>query len=263
MIPVTALSSWTYCPVSFYRTYVLQEEEPPKDVMILGLIKHKLHETISKEEENLVKTLKPENIQQQLQQAFTKLLQTIIIKHSNALRKVNMPLAKAYQEAAPIVKFETQEKINRIMPFLQKGLKGENLWHALTPKIKTEYKIQSEKLGLKGRIDKLECHETGIIPVELKSGKPPKEGTWKEHRVQATAYALMLEDQFNTKIPTAAVCYIDHNTRRTITINPFMKEEITEITEKIRKTMETKELPEGCGRCEACRQIARQSTPIP
>jgi len=255
LIPVSALSSWVHCPRQFYLSYVLEIEEPPKDVMILGLIKHKLHEQIAQQDESAVVSLKQnDNVQEILQTLFTNLLKNIITRQSNALRLVSVPLISAFQKVLPIVKFESTDRAQRIQPFLQQGLIGEELWHTLTPKVKTEYSVQSKKLGLKGRIDRLELYETGLLPVELKSGNPPQEGVWEGHKIQVAAYALMLEDAFSTIVPEAIVQYVDHNLRRPVIMNPFLKEQVTDVTAKVKNCLETKELPDGCGRekCSYC-----------
>ncbi len=256
LLPVSALSSWVHCPKQFYLSYVLKVEEPPKDVMILGLIKHKLHEQISLQEENIVTSLKQgDKVEELLQSNFTNLLKNIVTNQANSLRMVKVPLVTAFQKAIPIARFEAVDRAMRIMPLLQKGLTGQELWHALTPKVKTEYSIQSQKMGLKGRIDRLELYDARLLPVELKSGNPPQDGAWESHKIQAAAYALMLEDIFSTTVPEAIVHYVDHNQRRLIVLNPFMKDHVAETTAKVRTCIETKELPDGCGResCSACK----------
>lgn len=260
LISVSALSSWTHCPRQFYRSYVLGIEEAPKDVMILGLIKHRLHESITKDEKTIKELKKTDNVQEKLHTTYLQILRTIVTEHSNALRTVKVPLTTAFQKSLPIIKFEAEDKASIIMPLLEKGLTGEELWNAITPKVKTEYSLQSLKLGLKGRIDRLECHETKIMPVELKSGNPPKEGVWDGHRIQATAYAMMLEDKFNVQVPEAVIHYLDFNEKRTIVLNPFMREEVIETTNKVKKCLETKELPDGCGKCQACEQCEALKT---
>jgi len=256
LIPVSALSSWVHCPRQFYLSYVLDVEEPPKDIMILGLIKHKLHETITQEDQAAITALKEtDNLQEIFQSKFTKLLQAIIVNQANALRMVNVPLTTAFQKALPIVKFEATDRANRIMPLLQRGLTGEELWHSITPKVKTEYSLQSKKLGLKGRIDRLEYYDNTLLPVELKSGNPPQEGVWNGHRIQAASYALMLEDTFTTTVPEAIVQYVDHNSRRPVVLNPFLREHVIEVANAVKTCLENKELPDGCGKenCTACK----------
>ena len=256
-IPVTALSSWTRCPRQFFMSYVMRVEEPPKDVMILGLVKHKLHEKMTAEERKVVENLqKHSNPAELLRASFTKLLSSIITSYSNSLRTVNVSLVQAFQSSMPIVRHEAEERASRIIPLLEKGLSGEELWQALSPKVKTEYSLKSEKLGLKGRIDRLECYDNLLLPVELKSGNPPQEGVWEEHRIQAAAYALMLQDTFKTDVSEAVVQYVDHNLRRTVVLNPFLREQVMEIAKEVRACLESEELPAGCGResCKACTQ---------
>jgi len=258
LIPVSALSSWTHCPSQFFVSYVLGVEEPPKGVMILGLIKHKLHELMSNGEEKIVTSLKASgNLSEVLQASYIKLLRNIVTSHSNSLRAVNIPLVEAFQKALPIVRFEAAERASRILPFLQQGLTGEGLWHALSPKVKTEFSVQSQKLGLKGRIDRLECYEKAIVPVELKSGNPPKDGVWDEHRIQAASYALLLEDKFSTSVPEAVVQYVDHNSRRLVVMNPFLREHVVETAAFVRECLENQAVPKGCNRdgCSACLQL--------
>ena len=256
LIPVTALSSWIRCPRQFYTSYVLEIQEPPKDVMILGLIKHKLHEAMSQEEEKVVLALKPQDrIQEIFHTNFVKLLKSIVTNQANALRMVSVPLTEAFQKAVPIIEFEAADKAARIMPLIKQGLVGEELWNSITPKVKPEYSLQSKKLGLKGRIDRLEYYDTALVPVELKSGNPPNEGVWEGHRIQAASYALMLEDKFSTIVPEAIVHYVDHNSRRPVVLNPFLREYVVTTAAAVRACLESKDLPEGCGRenCTACK----------
>lgn len=256
LLPVSALSSWVHCPRQFYLAYVLKKEEPPKDVMILGLIKHKLHEYISNNNRALITHFKPQdNPQERLQHAYTELLQKIIRAHRYALKRVNVTPHDAFRSAVPLTRFEATATANTITPLLRQGLTGEKLWDSITPKVKTEYSVKSTTLGLKGRIDRLECYENNLVPVELKSGKAPQDGIWDTHRVQAAAYALMLEDTFKTSVPTSIVHYIDHDSKRELVMNPYLKEQVTDTIAQLRACLASQELPNGCGRenCPSCR----------
>jgi CRISPR/Cas system-associated exonuclease Cas4 (RecB family) len=64
----------------------------------------------------------------------------------------------------------------------------------------------------------------------------------------------MLEDVFSAAVPEAVVQYVDHNLRRIVVLNPFLKEQIQDVTSKVKSCIETKELPDGCGResCSSC-----------
>lgn len=262
VLPVTALSTWVHCPKQFYLNYVLDIREPPNGAMILGLIKHKLHEKISQEEQNTITTIKPtDNLQETFKTQYTLYLKDIVTKHAMALKKVQIPLTTAFQKISHITTQQAAWQTNRLTPYIQQGLTGEKLWETLTPKIKVEYSVQSKKLGLKGRIDRLELYSNGLMPVELKSGNPPQEGVWGHHRIQAASYAVMLEEVFSTTVPEAIVLYVDHGSRRSIVLNPFTRENITDTLALVRNCLESRQIPEGCGKehCTACKDRVFQN----
>jgi CRISPR/Cas system-associated exonuclease Cas4 (RecB family) len=58
MISVTTLCSYLYCPRKLYLQYVLKLEEPPKEALLKGSIRHKAYEVINASEEELVKSIK-------------------------------------------------------------------------------------------------------------------------------------------------------------------------------------------------------------
>jgi len=259
LLPVSALSSWTFCPRQFYLAYVLKKAEPPKDVMILGLIKHKLHERIHEDEQALVETFDHTSEPQPIfEQHFTEILRDIVRRHRRALATVNVEPHDAFQQSLPIARFEAASKTKRVTPHLRQGIVGADLWHALTPKIKPEYTVQSKTLGIRGRIDQLECYPSKLVPVELKSGKAPQSGVWDGHRVQAASYAIMLEELFGTAVAESVVHYIDQDDRRVITINPFLRDEIAKLAHTVHDCFSSQTLPEGCGRenCSACAYFA-------
>ena len=125
----------------------------------------------------------------------------------------------------------------------------------LTPKITSEFHIVSEKLQLKGIIDQIEDYGNGVVPIELKTGSCPREGVWPGHRIQAGAYALMLEEMQGKPVGQAVVYYLDGNEKRNIVMNPFMREEIAGLVEEIQELLSNTLLPEYCcsmQKCAAC-----------
>ena len=257
LLPVTALASWVHCPRQFFMSYVLKVEEPMNAAMVLGSVKHKFHELASLADERIILQLKKsDGLQEVFAREFTGILRESVVKSVNSLRQVQVTLLEAFESGKPVLADEVRDRVERLSPLIAQGLSGDALWSALSPKIKSEYRVQSEKLGLKGRIDKLECYGARLVPVELKSGKAPVEGVWDGHRIQAGSYALLLEDVFQTTVPEAVVHYVDHKARRSVMLNPFLREEIIEIAAKARQTIESTELPKGCAR-EGCKYCAQ------
>ncbi|MBS3125235.1 PD-(D/E)XK nuclease family protein [Candidatus Woesearchaeota archaeon] len=255
-LSITAVCTYLRCPCQFFVSYVLGKEEPLNRAMVLGSVKHKVHELVNQQQQDIFSKLKKEDVVVQiLRNEYTALLRKAVVVYSNSLRLVTTTLLEAFQSAVPLVEEQAVQDAAIVVPLLAQGLQGEVLWAAITPKIKTEYSIQSKVLGLKGRIDRLECHPQGLVPVELKSGKAPTEGVWPGHRVQAGCYALLLEEMFQISVPRAVVCYLDAKSSRDVVLNAFLKEEIVLLAQNARACFESRVIPKGCGEdgCEACR----------
>lgn len=84
----------------------------------------------------------------------------------------------------------------------------------------TSVEVSSERYGLVGRIDLLEAHEHGVVPVEYKTGLP-RDGPqvlWEPELVQLCAQVLILRD-LGYEVPHAAVWFAGTRTRHDIEID--------------------------------------------
>ena len=61
----------------------------------------------------------------------------------------------------------------------------------------TSFTIESERLGLKGKLDCVKRDGSGWVPFEVKKGHSAGrqgEGVWPSDELQLTAYAMLLEE---------------------------------------------------------------------
>jgi CRISPR-associated protein Cas4 len=186
---------------------------------------------------------------------YVDILRELIEVHSDGLRSLHIEPEDAYYHALPSLMREAESRALNTFSFFEKtGLLEVDLWKALTPKILSEVKIESEELQLVGVIDQVHDYGAHVVPVELKTGRMPKQGVWPGHRIQACAYALMLGEQ-GTAVQEAIVHYLDGNEQRKVMINPFMKEEILQLVGEVRELLNNTLLPEYCNseqKCSAC-----------
>jgi len=86
---------------------------------------------------------------------------------------------------------------------------------------------------------------------------------------QIAAYAMLIEEKFNTNVKEGFVQYLDVKETRHITINPFMKEEIISLVKEIQELLSKQEIPNycenknkciNCGLRETCYNEAEVST---
>jgi len=223
--------------------------------MALGIAKHKVHELWAQVEERVVRDLaKGEDIAAAFESELVPLAQRCVRVNKRALDKTGVPLTEAFTQVLAVARSAADESVSRIAPFVTGDLEGDDLWDALSPKRKCEYSIESKALGVKGRIDALEIYPDRIVPVELKSGSTPSDGVYDHHRMQVACYALALEEIFGTSVSEAVVHYVDGNARRSVVMNPFVREHVVEVAAKAHECLRSRELPKGCARdsCDAC-----------
>ncbi len=259
-ISVTMLSAYLYCKRKLYLERILGFFEPEKEALIKGSIRHATYDEINQIEESLVKSITQttayKDIYDMYIHAYAKILRGIIYKNRFRLKTVQLSLLDAFKKIFPFFVRESKLRSENIFNFVaQNKVYGEELWNSLTPKIKSEIKIQSDTLALTGIIDRIEEYETGSVPIELKTGSMPKEGVWPGHRIQIAAYALMLEEKLKQPIKEGFVHYLDSDVKRQIVINPFLKQEVKDLKEKVRSLLNSEEVPEHTknnNKCKVC-----------
>ncbi len=259
-ISVTMLSAYLYCQRKLYLERVLGFFEPEKEALVKGLIRHATYEEINKIEESLVKSIEKttgfKDIYDMYIHAYAKLLRGVIHKNRFRLKTVQLPLLDAFKKIFPFFVRESKIRAENIFNFtVQNKVYGEELWNSLIPKIKSEIKIQSDTLALTGVIDRIEEYKEGSVPIELKTGSMPKEGVWPGHRIQIAAYALLLEEKLKQPIKEGFVHYLDKDIKRQISINPFLKQEVKDLKEKVRNLLNSVEIPEKTennNKCKVC-----------
>jgi len=260
MLSVTTLSSYLYCPRKLYLQYVLKLTEPPKEALIKGSIRHETYEHINLAEESMIKSITKittlDDLKGKYHQKYREILLGIIKSYKDRLKAFNILPQDLFKNVWPLILAESETRAEKVHDFIQKHyIYGEELWQKLTPKIESELKITSEELGLRGIIDQIEIYKQGFVPIELKTGKAPKEGIWPGHRIQLVAYALLLEEKFKVEIKEGFVHYLDTKQRRHIALNPFMKIEIKDLIEKVNKLLNSRNIPDyekNQNKCMVC-----------
>ncbi len=259
-LAVSLLSSYLYCPRKVFLQKVLKLREPLRQPLILGTIRHQAVETACGAEEELVLSIGRDadsgEVNRLYVEHYASMLRGTIIKHLSSLDALGISPSDAYSHSFPSLLQEATFRAENTYSFFEKTkLIGHELWERLTPKIRSEVRIESDELQLVGIIDQVHDYGTHAVPVELKTGKMPKDGVWPGHRIQAAAYALMLEGAQGKRVPQAVVHYLDGNEKRGVVLNPFMREEIVGLVEEIKQLLDNTILPEYCHsvqKCAAC-----------
>ena len=266
MLSVTTITSYLYCQRKLFLNYVLNIREPPKAPLALGTVRHDTYEGITNAEESIVCSITEKmsliEIKGLYQKQFREVLANSIRKNRELLEKLNLDLGAIFKKVWPLILKESESRAANIHNFMEMHLVyGRELWEKLTPKIRSEYRIESPSLELKGVIDQIEIYEKGFVPIELKTGSAPREDVWENHKIQLGAYAMLLEEHFKIPIKEGFVNYLDIQERRHVPINPFLKDEIRQLIKKTQLLLSKEEMPDfadnpnkcaGCGIRDQC-----------
>ena len=264
-IPVSLLSTYLYCSRKLFLQEVLLLEEPPKESVVMGAIRHETYDKINKMEEEIVTSIKKkinlEKIKELYRKKYLEVLRKVILNNKERLKEVNKSVIEAYEKSSAFIIEESEMRSNNIFNFIEaNNVFGEELWEKLIPKIISELKVDSDELRLKGIVDQVHVYTNDYVPFELKTGRAPQDGVWPSHRVQLAAYSLLLQKKFNMPVKEGFVYYIDSKEKRHIAINPFMKEEVKQLVDEILALLESKELPDFCSNENKCKKCGLRQT---
>jgi len=260
LVSVSLLGSYDYCSRKVFLERVLKLFKPPKDVMVKGTVKHTAFELMDLAEESLVKTISKsdsfDSVQERYKTLYQKLLRNAIIKNKREILSVGLEPQDLFMQSLQVINNEARYRSAIAFDFAAaNNLFNEELWENLVPKTKSEYSLKSENLCLSGRIDQLQIFPKNFVPVELKSGKLPRDDVWPGHKLQLAGYALLLQEKFNIAVNRGIVRYIDHDAAREVLINPFLKQEVRSLTKEIFSMLNNLNIPDRVtneNKCNAC-----------
>lgn len=113
--------------------------------------------------------------------------------------------------------------------------------------------LYSEKFGLSGSPDKLVKIDETQVPSIIKTGAMPENGVWQGDRLQLTAYAMLVEDKYDSVVERGFVEYARWGTVREVTIKRHERRKVLQIRDRIKKIQDgfMPERPQDAP-CERC-----------
>ena len=125
--------------------------------------------------------------------------------------------------------------------------------------------LSSSVLGLQGNVDCIIKTASGeSVPVDYKNMASDKGRVWMDHKYQLVAYALLVEENFDTVVKRGFVNYIPETLILRLEITPTMKSYVKRVLGHIKRIIKEEELPPirvakqkctgGCGHKQTCQQ---------
>ena len=252
LLSVTDLTGYMFCPRKLYMRKILKIIEPQTKATVLGTLRHATHEQLSKLDESVIRQLNKDHSEDEATTIFSKnylrALRDTVNTHRSHLKEVGLEAEDVFIDVWPFIHEEANVHAKDVLALAKStGLYGDELIRQL-PKVISEHHLVSESLQLKGIIDRIEIVKGQYIPYELKTGSAPAEGVWPGHKIQVGCYMMMLEEAFKMPVREGYVKYLDCRADRRVVMNPFLEIEVKELIEKVNRMLESKDLPEPCGK---------------
>ncbi len=118
--------------------------------------------------------------------------------------------------------------------------------------------LSSPRLGLRGTVDLVIRTRSGeYVPVDYKNMESNRGKVWMDHKYQLVAYALLIEDCFDTLVRRGFINYIPEDLVIGLEITSTMKVHVKRVIGHIRRIIGEEKLPQvrvaknkcsgGCG----------------
>lgn len=122
---------------------------------------------------------------------------------------------------------------------LHEGLEEEGEW--------VQHVVESEALGLMGKVDAIRRRDGTIIPYEHKRGHPRHEEggprPWPSDRLQLGAYALLLEEQYDRTIAEGRIRYHAENVLVRVPVDDQLRRDVRAAIQRSRALRTLTERP--------------------
>ena len=118
------------------------------------------------------------------------------------------------------------------------------------------YLLKDSSLELIGMCDKIEIIDGKYYPVTIKSSNPPIKGVWDQDAIELVAYAILLEEEFDTEVFVGFVDYEKIGDRRPVVMDVNLRKGLFDVIREVKEITDNKRLPnvkknnKKCKKCE-------------
>jgi CRISPR-associated exonuclease Cas4 len=255
MITVSLIREYLYCPL---RVYI---EFDNSEIHNNSIIAYNLSLEAFRGFEEILKrnlwTLKG-------RMQFKEVLEAIFIDIPEYLESVYLKFENEIDDNEVGIKFESLKedlKFNswliaiKSQKILNNGITGSDAVDILFPPCLNEFTIEDKDDGLLGKIDKIVIIDGVYYPIKFKTSLPPLKGVWDSDALQVTAYAILMEYEFNKEVPVGFVNYIKLGSKKPVLINSCLREKFLNVYNELSDMLYNGYVPEvvkNPKKCRAC-----------
>ena len=256
MINVSAIKTHMYCPMKLYiQNHVDTNEDNNFQLAVeLKKLKIDISDLIQK---NMRKIKKDMNLVE-IEQILSQTIDSYIESSANAIKSMDLGLETSQinqiiDDTYFNIKIKAL-KIKRAMTILDKN--AFEIMDMFYPNCMYSYLLKEQQLELIGMCDKVEIVDGKYYPVTIKGSSPPIKGVWDQDAIELVAYAILLEEEFETEVFVGFVDYDKIGDRRPVVMDANLRKGLFDIMGEVTDIIDNKKLPNvrknprKCGLCE-------------
>lgn len=255
MINISSIKLHMYCPMKLYiKTHVDTSENNNYQLAIeLKKLKIDILDLIQKN----MRKIKKEMPIQEIEEKLSETINIYIESAADSIKSMDLPVEnKQIDEIIENTYYNIKLiaiKIKQSMNILDKDANA--ITDMFFPNCMYSYLLKDTQLELIGICDKIEIIDGKYYPVTLKSSNPPLKGVWDQDAIESVAYAILLEEEFDTEVFVGFVDYEKIGDRRPIIMDVNLRKELFEVIREVKEITENKKLPnvkKYVTKCENC-----------
>jgi CRISPR-associated exonuclease Cas4 len=260
MIPVSMIREYLYCPL---KVYLKMHDEDVKSYSPITNISHDaligFEELIKRNLWHLKGELPVKEILEELLKDMPEFLDIVRLQYQNV--EVADNLNNNFEILKEDLKFNSWLIAIKAQKMLKTGFNGAEVVNLLFPPSLLEFKIEDEENGLLGQIDKIEIVDGVYYPIKIKTNLPPLKGVWQSDALQITAYAYLMEHEFNKEISIGFINYMKIGSKKPVLINNNLRKKFSQVFNEIIAIVYDDKFPKiaqnvnkcrSCDYCEIC-----------
>lgn len=231
LVPVSGLASLLDDPARVYDRYVKGRRAEPTPAMVAGELEH-LARRLSIE--RLWETYFRARTSEDLRESYVVVHAALTDATLTCQRKysaLGIDLDTTHAEVLNRLRIEEDARVAGASNLIRDGISGFELVRHVLPR-RVEVSLQSNSLGLVGRVDAVGEASDSLFPIEYKTGRDLTPRKLRAHQIQVGAYCMLLEEESGKLCSYGEVYYTRYFERQPVYVTTEMKRRVLELRER-------------------------------
>ena len=256
MLNISSIKTHMYCPMKLYIENHVDLDKQNDFQLAIELKKLKID--IKDLMQKNLRKIKKEMDLEEIENILKENIDSYIESSAKSIKSMNLGLEDA--QITEIIENNNFDikilalKSKQTMEILKKD--GFAINDIFFPNCMYSYLLKDKQLELIGMCDKIEIIDGKYYPISIKNSNPPIKGIWDQDAIELVAYAILIEEDFDTEVFVGFVDYEKIGERRPVVMDVNLRKGLFDVIKEVKEIIENKKLPHvkkndrKCGNCE-------------